>query len=80
MFVLRDATQDERRLLDEQVVERDLEEMAVRREVIEQRRPLDVERLGQARDRKLQTLALENARGASGELSALFGFGGAGHG
>lgn len=77
MLVPSDALEHEPRLLSEQILERELDDVAARREVIEQRRSLDPERLGQPRDRHVEALALEHLHGAAREVSALVDFGSA---
>lgn len=66
-------------LLGQQVFQCGLDDVAEGGEVIEQRRPLDVEGLGELRHRDLQPLALEDFHGAASELELLVGFSRAGH-
>ncbi len=77
--VRADALDDEDGLLLEQILERGLDDVAARREVIEQRRPLDLERVGEPLDRHVEPLALEHGHRPSGELTALVDLDGAGH-
>jgi hypothetical protein len=79
VLVLGDAREDEERLLAQQILERGLDDVAARREVIEERRPLDLEGIREPRDRHVETLALQYRDGAAGELSALLVLDGAGH-